>query len=511
MEQQLITSETIQNITHYGSWTRKHPDLYQRLIEQTSYLSVNAQPRQRGWHILHDCHSVVLCAAEGCNNAVKWNNTKHQYQHCCSNACSHALGEGKKKQQQTNMERYGVTTFFKDREKVIRSWKESLGVDHPQKLEAVKNKLRDTNKRVYGVECPLSHPEVRERGRQTARANFQPIHPLLLDRDWLELNYKTRTQESIAQELNVAQSTVGLYIHHHNIHQPSRSSSVEREMGEFLASLTSDVLHHDRKVLEGKELDFLFPSNNFAVEVNGVFWHSEANGKGPRYHLNKTIACKDKGISLVHVYDVEWLTKRDIVKSRLSAKLNIGCDRLYARKLTVCEIDNATSADFMNQTHIQGHSASSIQLALKLDNQIVAVMTFGKPRYTKAVEYELIRYSTALNTKVVGGAGKLFAAFVRIYDPSSVISYCDSRWNEGNVYKAIGFKHTHTSQPNYKYFKRHDVSALYSRQKFQKHKLKDVLDVFDASHTESANMLNNGYDRIWDCGNTVWMWFPKTL
>ncbi len=36
---------------------------------------------------------------------------------------------------------------------------------------------------------------------------------------------------------------------------------------------------------------------------------------------------------------------------------------------------------------------------------------------------------------------------------------------------------------------------------FQKHKLKDKIDIYDSELTEYQNMLNNGYDRIWDCGN----------
>jgi hypothetical protein len=46
---------------------------------------------------------------------------------------------------------------------------------------------------------------------------------------------------------------------------------------------------------------------------------------------------------------------------------------------------------------------------------------------------------------------------------------------------------------------------LESRQKFQKHKLKDKLEVFNAELTEWHNMQNNGYDRIWDCGNMVFI------
>jgi hypothetical protein len=46
---------------------------------------------------------------------------------------------------------------------------------------------------------------------------------------------------------------------------------------------------------------------------------------------------------------------------------------------------------------------------------------------------------------------------------------------------------------------------IYSRVNFQKHKLPKLLKEFDPTQTEWENMINNGYDRIWDCGNDVWI------
>ena len=41
---------------------------------------------------------------------------------------------------------------------------------------------------------------------------------------------------------------------------------------------------------------------------------------------------------------------------------------------------------------------------------------------------------------------------------------------------------------------------------FQKHKLEKVLGKYDINLTEWENMLQNGYDRIWDCGNCKWIY-----
>jgi hypothetical protein len=49
-----------------------------------------------------------------------------------------------------------------------------------------------------------------------------------------------------------------------------------------------------------------------------------------------------------------------------------------------------------------------------------------------------------------------------------------------------------------------------SRNKFQKHKLIDKLEHFDPSISEYENMTNNGYYRIWDCGNNIYVYKRKT-
>ena len=42
-----------------------------------------------------------------------------------------------------------------------------------------------------------------------------------------------------------------------------------------------------------------------------------------------------------------------------------------------------------------------------------------------------------------------------------------------------------------------------NRYSFMKSNLSSKLAKFDANKSEWENMKNNGYDRIWDCGNFV--------
>lgn len=44
---------------------------------------------------------------------------------------------------------------------------------------------------------------------------------------------------------------------------------------------------------------------------------------------------------------------------------------------------------------------------------------------------------------------------------------------------------------------------LESRIKYQKHKLKDILEKFDPAKSETENMKDNDFYQIFDCGNFV--------
>lgn len=91
----------------------------------------------------------------------------------------------------------------------------------------------------------------------------------------------------------------------------------------------------------------------------------------------------------------------------------------------------------------------------------------------------------------------------------SVISYSDKSWNTGNLYKKLGFNYINSSAPGYQYTK--DYVQFKSRQYYQKHKLIDILENYDPTLSEWENLQIAGFDRIWDCGNDVFIWINSNI
>ena len=128
-------------------------------------------------------------------------------------------------------------------------------------------------------------------------------------------------------------------------------------------------------------------------------------------------------------------------------------------------------------------------------------MTFSKNRFKKnSNEMEMVRFCNKLNTNVIGGASKLFNYFIKNFnkEKNTIISFADRRFFSGGLYEQLGFKFENNTHPSYIYWKN---NIILNRISCQKHKLEKLLDKFDPNKTEYENMKENGWRRVWDCGN----------
>lgn len=282
---------------------------------------------------------------------------------------------------------------------------------------------------------------------------------------------------------------------------PKGTSKGQMELEDYLKDIGVNFITKDREVLNGKELDIFIPDHLLGIEYNGEYWHSDSKKDHDNLYT-KTILAENYCIDLVHIWEHEWQTKQNIVKSRLAGILGLN-KRIFARKTNVRVINWSLAQEFLDKCHIQGSgSPTNINLGLYLQDELIALMTFGKPRFNSAYEYELVRYCSILNTNIVGGAGKLLKYFIKEYKPKNIISYSDRRWGRGNLYRKLGFIMINRTEPNYFYFK---GTKKISRYQAQKHKLEKLIpEYYDPSKTENDMMSNAGYIKCYDCGNYVW-------
>lgn len=196
--------------------------------------------------------------------------------------------------------------------------------------------------------------------------------------------------------------------------------------------------------------------------------------------------------------------EKNIVIGRLKNLLGVFDKTIFARKCIVREIPTDMSNAFINENHLQGSCPASVRVGLFYGDSLISVMTFGKCRFDKNHEWEMLRFCNKTGWHIPGAAGKLLKYFEKTYHPNSLVTYADRRWSMGNLYIQLRFTQLHISKPNYWYWKfQNGALHIFSRIKFQKHKQKDLLEKFDPEKSESQNMKDNKYRRIFDCGNYV--------
>lgn len=280
---------------------------------------------------------------------------------------------------------------------------------------------------------------------------------------------------------------------------PTIISKPHQEIADYIRTLyDGEILINDRSVICPSELDIYIPARNVAIEMHGIYHHS-FNKQESRHekmrHSRKHDKCRKANIRLMQIWDSEWINQKGIIKSKIGVMLGIG-SRIHARKCNIYHINNKDYKEFINKYHLQGYRPSSVRMGLTYHGQLVEIMSFNKhPKHC----WEIIRLASSGDHVIVGGTSKLLSNFEHSHNPAQILTFADRRYSHGDVYKKLGFELQAITSPNYFYTA--DSRNLLSRQKFQKHKLKEKLGNFDPSLTEAQNMFNNGYRRIWDAGH----------
>lgn len=442
------------------------------------------------------------------------------------------------KTRQTNIERYGYNNPIKNsliQDKIRKTNLERYGFENPLQNEDIKQKIKETNMKKYGTENPFGcamikdcikntnlkkyghknviyNNEVQNKIRRTYRKNYWDIFLLNL------------SKKNIIPEFNInffinndVFNFKCLLCDNHftrDITNPQRincgclkyRSTYEVEIFDILKDIGIKKIEHNKDFMENRrkkyELDIFLEDYNFGIEFNGVYWHSDIF-LDENYHQKKYLYFKNKNIKIIQIFENEWINNKELVISIIRDNLNLN-EQIYAGKCDIKEITDNIYKYFLEENHIQGYKPAKIKFGLFHNNELISLASFGKSRSDKKIDIELIRFCNKKGISVLDALSKLLKHFKQKYIDTSIISYSDIRYFDSNSYLKSGFIHHGISTPNYFYFKPNEM-ILYDRIKFQKHKLQKILKIYDHNKSEYENMMDNGYLRIFDAGNDIFI------
>lgn len=288
-------------------------------------------------------------------------------------------------------------------------------------------------------------------------------------------------------------------------HERHGFSLSEKEIVSYIKGIyNKEILENTFKIIPPKELDIYIPEKKLAIEYCGLYYHSVkcfGYEKAKVYQRHKYEECLKKGITLLTIFEDEWVFKEDICKSRIKNYFGMS-EKIFARDLNLEIISKEKAKEFFNNSHLQGYGNSKIIFGLIKENKIYCALSLSeitRKHTIKQKTIEIKRFANALGFHVVGGFSKLLKyaeEWAKDKKYINIRTHCDLRWGIGNVYAKNGFNLIFESKHTPHYFIKLDRFRNMSLRKTKEEKLTKL--------SEWELRIAQGYNLIFDCGHTTW-------
>lgn len=485
---------------------------------------------------LNDISERPVCKT--CGNHVKFISVSKGYAQYCSKKCSANGEDSREKMKQTLLKKYGVTNnlHIPEIEKRIKENNlKKYGYENPAKSDIVKEKQAKTNIGKYGAKCSLQNKDIKEKSKRTMIEKYGTTSALqnknLLEKAkrtcFEHYGYEHPTQSPEIQkklkQYNREKFGADWILCTKEAHEKAKQTCLEKygvmyacmrpearnfsndskPNKEFAELLDKNKIEYEREfAIENKSYDFKL--GNILVEIDPFATHNSTwglynNPKNSYYHINKTKLAIENGYHCIHVWD--WDNKNKIIEL-LKDK-----ETVYARK---CELKEPTKQEtdlFLNKNHLQGTcKGQKIRIGLYYNNELIQIMTFGKPRYNKKYEYELLRLCTKNGYKVVGGAERCFKHFIDDKNPDTIISYCDNSKFTGDVYNALHFELKSFGLPS-KHWYNGKTGAHITDNLLRQRGYDQLFNTDYGKGTSNEELMyNNDFVEIYDSGQSIYIY-----
>lgn len=447
-------------------WLEKKPGILEKFVKEQPDAWKEIETKRAEWPDLSlsqiiNSMSLELTrrACKNCGKLTPYHSSLRNFAECCSVSCA---------------------VSHRQKEKVAAGEFKEFWTREGSKKGA--NNARLSVKKKYGVSNVSQLNDVKEKISQERKSFLKTQRDKRFSGIDLQTEYEELPGYLIAEKYGMNATSLYNKMREDGIEIERKvGSSYEDRISALLSANGIEHVRNDRKILDGLELDIYVPSKQVGIEIHGSYWHKDKS----EIHMRKLRAAEAKGVSLIQFYDYEYLTKSTIINSIILAKLG-GCIPLYARNCQLVKL-NGTPTEFLEQNHLQGNVARiTHSYGLFHDEQMVMVMCLGKSRFGRQTDgYEILRMCSKKFHRVVGGASKLFSAFVKEVSPKEVESFADRKWGSAkSLYNALGFDFSHYTKPGFCYVK------------MENNKVVDVKSRFSSWGKGDPK----GYFKLWDCG-----------
>jgi len=334
--------------------------------------------------------------------------------------------------------------------------------------EDINIRRKATNRKRYGVDWPMQDP------KYVAKMQNTCIELYGVDNGMKNDTFKKQCQDS--------------YIN--NMENLNYQSAGEKEVRDFIESLG---LKTEKKFFDFREFDIVVPEKNIIIEYDGLFWHCEKNlSITPNYHILKTKIAEKYGFKLIHIFDNEWLEKKEILKEFIKSALGKNTERIFARKCVLKVVERAEAIDFLNKYHLLGSGRFKVAYGLYSNNDLVSLITLNRHHRGTDPRIVLTRFVNKFNYNIIGGMSKL-ASYASVIH-GDLISWIDRRLTNSSKWEKAGWQVEAILRQDYFYYNVRTCKSI-SKQSRKKGLVNTPEGMTEHEHAKLDNLY-----RVYDCG-----------
>lgn len=219
----IIQSDTSANKSATRYLYKTHPELWQQVLEKTSFLPDTAKAKQRIWHIVNDTYKIPLCPVE--NIPVKWwenrylttssRTAKQKYKWSNGDYANAHTEEANKQRKDSNKKavkngrkyRDSKTYTAADREKAKQTCIKKYGVPNGSQTKESRDKVSEA--RIRNGATPkhlrslrrLYYDAVWKITEESWKNHFDEINPERLNRTYNALDHIYSIQQGFRESI----------------------------------------------------------------------------------------------------------------------------------------------------------------------------------------------------------------------------------------------------------------------------------------------------------------------
>ena len=221
-------------------------------------------------------------------------------------------------------------------------------------------------------------------------------------------------------------------------------SDAEKDLAEYIKNLGFNIVTNSKLTGNSQTFDIYVPERKIAIEYNGLYWHSERNGRGKDYHFDKLADCAKLGIRLIYIWDDLYTNHPRLVERYLRKELGVDKLKINFNECTIQYIDTDTAIEFLEENSMLGYRAALSHSGIYYNGNIEGLLSFNM--YNNGV-CEIVQYSDIHH--IIGGLSGALKYILSKNNINTFYAVSDNTISNGKEFKDSGFEFIEALEPDY--------------------------------------------------------------